>query len=134
MDAARKRVLTGDVSGDVLEGDGVLDGQLVALALHAALVDQDTRVGREAGEGQHDVLVQQADLLHGALLLRKMKRVQFHILIGIRDNFKLKFNFTHLQFGDGLLLDAEDDDVVAAHAHGGRALLDGLLRVFNLEI
>jgi hypothetical protein len=38
-----------------------------------------------------------------------------------------------LELGGGLLLDAEDDGVGAAHADGGVALADGLERVLHLE-
>ena len=98
--------LTRDVSGDVLQRDWILHGELVRLALDPALVDENPGVGRETREGHHDVVVQHADLLHGALLL---------------------------QFGHRLLLHAEDDDAAAADAHGGRPLLHGLLGVLNLR-
>ena len=39
----------------------------------------------------------------------------------------------NLQLGDGFLLDAEDDDVLATDSNGGRPLLDGLLSVLNLK-
>jgi hypothetical protein len=38
-----------------------------------------------------------------------------------------------LELGGGLLLDAEDDGVGAAHADGGVALADGLESVLHLE-
>ena len=38
---------TGDMSRDILDRDGVLHRQSVALALYACLVDEDTAVGVE---------------------------------------------------------------------------------------
>ena len=38
----------GNVARDVLDRDGVLDGQAVTLALYASAVDQDPRVGSQA--------------------------------------------------------------------------------------
>ena len=37
-----------NMAGDVLDGDGVLDAEAVALALHARLVNEDARIGGEA--------------------------------------------------------------------------------------
>lgn len=68
----------GDVLCDVLDGDGVLDGETVRLRLEAGLVDEDAGVGVESREGEGDVVVQQLDLgrrdprvleLHGRALL-----------------------------------------------------------------
>ena len=56
--------------GDILQSDGVLHRQLVALALHPGLLDQDPRVGGEASEGHQHVVVQLADLPHGSVLLQ----------------------------------------------------------------
>ena len=83
-------ICTGDVARDVFQGDRVLDGELVRLALDAGAVDEDARVGRQPGEGHHHVVVQQADLAHRPLLLQ------------LRHRF---------------LLHAEHHQVAAAHAH-----------------
>ena len=46
----RKKILR--LPGDVLQGDGVLHGELVRLALHSRLLDQHTRVSCQAWEKQ----------------------------------------------------------------------------------
>lgn len=51
----------GDVFGDVLDRSGILDRQPVTLGLQPRLVDEDAGVGVQAGEGQADVVVHQAD-------------------------------------------------------------------------
>ena len=55
----------GGVSGDVLDGDGVLDGEAVALALDPRPIDERPRVRLEPRARQHDVGVQSRDLAHG---------------------------------------------------------------------
>ena len=55
----------GDVARDVLDGDGVLDGEAVALALDAGTVDEHARVGLEPRARQRDVGVKARDLAHG---------------------------------------------------------------------
>ena len=44
----------GNVAGDVLDCDGILDAQAVALALHARLVDEHARIGGEPCAGARD--------------------------------------------------------------------------------
>ena len=60
----------GHVPGDVLQGHGVLHGQLVTLTLHPRLLDQHPGVGCESGEGHQDVVIQRADLPHSPVLLQ----------------------------------------------------------------
>ena len=55
---------------DVLHCDGVLDGQSIALALDARLVNQDAGVGAQSGERKADVVIQLADLPDGARVLQ----------------------------------------------------------------
>jgi hypothetical protein len=55
----------GDVACDILNGDGVLDGEAVALGLDAGAVDEHARVGLEPRARQRDVGVQARDLAHG---------------------------------------------------------------------
>ena len=52
----------GDVPRDVLDGDGILDRQLVALALDPRPVDEDASVGLEPGAGERNVIVEVDDL------------------------------------------------------------------------
>lgn len=40
----------GDVSGNVLDRDGILNSQAVRLALHASAVDEDTSIGSQSCE------------------------------------------------------------------------------------
>lgn len=96
-----------DVFGDVLDADGVLDGEAVALGFEAGLVDEDAGVGVEAGEGQADVVVDEADL-------------------GGRDSCVL-------QLHGGLLFAAEHDDLAAFDGDGAGAALDGFEGIFDLE-
>ena len=98
---------TGDVFGNVLDAHGVLDGESVALGLEAGLVDEDAGVGVEAGEGQTDVVVDQADLRGGDA--------------GV------------LQLHGGLLFAAEHDDLGAFDGDGAGAALDGFEGIFDLE-
>lgn len=59
----------GQESSDVLNRARILDSEAVALTLHAALVDQHTGISVEAGKGQSEVLVKQADLADCAGIL-----------------------------------------------------------------
>jgi hypothetical protein len=79
----------------------------VALGFEAGFVDEDAGVGVEAGEGEADVVVDEADL-------------------GGRDTGVLKLH-------GGLLLTAEHDDLVAFDGDGAGAALDGLEGIFDLE-
>ena len=45
---------------------------------------------------------------------------------------KTKYLIRNLKFCDGLLLDAENDDVGATHSDGRAALLDRFLCILNL--
>ena len=54
-----------DVAGDVLDGDGVLDGESVALALDPRAVDEHACVRLQPRACQSDVGVQARDLAHG---------------------------------------------------------------------
>lgn len=80
----------GNVAGDVLDGDLVLHRQPVRLTLDTGSVDENSSVRRQAGKGHHHVLIEEADLPHGTVLL---------------------------QLADALLLHRQDDDVLAADAH-----------------
>lgn len=53
---------TGDVLGDVIDGDRVLQVQTMGLCLYPGLVDEDSRVGVQSGEGKADVSVDETDL------------------------------------------------------------------------
>jgi hypothetical protein len=130
---------TGDVAGDVFNGDRVLHGEAMALALYPGLVNQHAAVRSQTfviqisstslaprrertGEGKADVIVQ-----HHGLANRT----------GI------------LQLQDRLLLHAEDDNVLAPHshlnnhseyaaskervAHRTSTLPDGLVCILDLE-
>lgn len=48
---------SGNVLGDVLDGNGVFDGEAMALSLQACLVEQDPGVGVQASKGQANVIV-----------------------------------------------------------------------------
>lgn len=52
----------GDVLCDVLDGNGVFDGQTVALSFQTGLVDKDTGIGVQTGEGETDVVVDETNL------------------------------------------------------------------------
>lgn len=52
----------GDVPRDVLDGDRILNRQLVTLALDPRLVDEDPGVGLESRAGEGDVVVEINDL------------------------------------------------------------------------
>lgn len=52
----------GDVLCDVLDGNGVFDGQAVTLGFQTGLVDQDTGVGVQTGKGEADVVVDETNL------------------------------------------------------------------------
>lgn len=119
----------GNVAGDVLDGDGVLDCQAVRLALDARAVNQDAGVGGQAwgrarsagqlrsaheqgggrddatGETEADVVVEHGRLADGARVL---------------------------QLEDTLLLDGEDDAVLAAHADRTGPFPDGLEGIVDL--
>lgn len=69
---------SGDVFGDVLDRNGILDSQPVTLGLQPRLVDENAGIGVEACKGEADVVVHKTDLrrcdagvlqLHGGLLL-----------------------------------------------------------------
>ena len=79
----------------------------MALGLEASLVDEDAGVGVKAGEGQTDVVVDQADL-------------------GGSDAGVL-------QLHGGLLFAAEHDDLGAFNGDGAGAALDGFEGIFDLE-
>jgi hypothetical protein len=53
---------TGDVFRNILDGDGVFDGQSMTLSFEARLVDQNPGIGVEAGEGETDVGINKTDL------------------------------------------------------------------------
>lgn len=53
---------TGHVFGDVVDGDWVLQVQTMGLCLYPGLVDEDSRIGVESGEGKADVSVDETDL------------------------------------------------------------------------
>ena len=52
----------GDVLCDVFDGNGVFDGQTVALSFEAGLVDKNTSIGVQTGEGETDVVVDETNL------------------------------------------------------------------------
>ena len=79
----------------------------MALGLEAGLVDEDAGVGVEAGEGQTDVVVDQANLGRGDA--------------GV------------LQLHGGLLFAAEHDDLGAFDGDGAGAALDGFEGIFDLK-
>jgi hypothetical protein len=97
---------TCDISSDIFQSNRIFHGKPVRLAFDAALIDQNPGVSRKSGKSHYDVFVEKADLLHRPLLL---------------------------QFGDSLLLDSKHDDVVSTHTHRSGSLLDGLLRVLDLQ-
>lgn len=97
---------TGNVPGDVLDRDGVLDGQAVGLAFHACAVDEDASVGRQAGKAEADVVVEHGRLADGSRVL---------------------------ELEDGFLLDSEDDAVLAADSDGAGTLADGFEGIVDLE-
>ena len=92
--------------GDVLDRDGVLDGQAVGLAFHACAVDEDASVGGQAGKAEADVVVEHGRLADGSRVL---------------------------ELEDGFLLDGEDDAVLAADADGAGTLADGFEGIVDLE-
>lgn len=98
---------TGNILRNILDADGILDGETVRLGLEPGLVDEDARVGVEAGEREAHVAVDERDL-------------------GGRDA-------RVLQFHGGALFAAEDDDVAAFDADGAGAAFDGFEGIFNLE-
>lgn len=81
----------GHIFRDVLNGDGVLDGQAVRLGLYPGLVDEDAGVGVEPRKGETDVVVDEADLGRGDADI--------------------------LELHGGALLAAQDDDVLALDTH-----------------
>lgn len=95
-----------NVPGDVLDRDGVLDGQAVGLALHACAVDEDASVGSQAGKAEADVVVEHGRLADGSRVL---------------------------ELEDGFLLGGEDDAVLAADSDGAGTLADGFERIVDLE-
>lgn len=52
----------GDVLCDVLDGNGVFNGQTVALGFQTGLVDKDTGIGVQTSEGEADVVVDETNL------------------------------------------------------------------------
>jgi hypothetical protein len=128
----------GDVARDVLDGDGVLDCEAVALALHASAVDEHARVGLEPRARQRDVGVQARDLAHGPAeifwgRIWVRRRPGSRDLVDGREGEVPTDRPGVLELGGGLLLDAEDDGVDAADADSGVALADGLEGVLDLE-
>jgi hypothetical protein len=95
------------VFGDVLDAHGILDSKSVALGFEAGFVDEDAGVGVQTGEGETDVIVNEANL-GGS-------------------------NAGVLQLHGGLLFAAEHDDLVAFDSDGAGAALDGLEGIFDLE-
>lgn len=98
---------TGNILGDVLDADGIFDGQTMALGLQTGLVDQDTGIGVETGEGEADVRVDQGDFRG-----RDARVLQFH---------------------GAAFFAAQDYDVGAFDAYGAGAALHGFEGIFDLE-
>lgn len=92
--------------GDVLDADGVLDGQTMGLAFHTSLVDQDTTISRQSSECQADVIVEHGDLADGTRIL---------------------------QLQGGFLFDTEHDDVLTLDADCTGASADSFQGVVYLE-
>ena len=127
-----------DVAGDVLDGDGVLDGESVALALDPRAVDEHACVRLQPRACQSDVGVQARDLAHGPaeIFLGRIwvrRRPGSRDLVDGREGEVPTDRPGVLELGGGLLLDAEDDGVDAADADSGVALADGLESVLHLE-
>jgi len=51
-----------DVLCDVLDRNGILDGQTMTLGFQTGLVDKDTGIGVQTGEGEADVVVDETNL------------------------------------------------------------------------
>ena len=108
-DAAALRIPlldAGDILGNVLNRWGVLKREPVTLALNACSVDENARVGGQAGKRQHDVLVQFVDLAHRPWVLKLCC---------------------------GFALHGEDNMVGATHADSSGALADSLHGIFDLK-
>lgn len=68
----------GDVARDRAHGDGILERQLVRLALDAGVVHEYAGVGTQSGEGEHDVLVDAVNLADGPVVLQRGDRLLLH--------------------------------------------------------
>lgn len=92
---------------EVLNGDGLVVGVGVALGGEARLVDEDVRVGGDAGHGAGNVGV---DDVH---LFRPLRRVE--------------------ELRRRLLLGGEDDTLARQDTYGGARVADSLHRILYLE-
>jgi len=64
--------------GYILKGHRILDIQAMTLALDLGAIYQDAGIGRETGKGHHNVVVEHANLAHGAILLKLGHRLLLH--------------------------------------------------------
>lgn len=126
----------GNVASDILDADGVLDCEAVRLALHSRAVNQNTGVGGEACGAR--ALMASARLVRREVAGQKGRaegperrtgKAEADVVI---EHGRLAHRPRVLQLEDRLLLDGEDDAVLAADADGARPLADGFLRVVDL--
>lgn len=122
---------------DVLDGDRVLQVQAVRLSLQSCLVDEDPGIGVQAGEGEADVGVDEADLgggdagilqLHGRTLLTAKN----DNVLALDSNCACSCCSTIVSLGR-LAASNTMHNALANAGEEGRTSLDGFASVFDLE-
>lgn len=61
---------SGHVTSDVVDGDGVFDGETMGLAFHSCLVNEDSCIGGQTGKSETDVIVKHGSFTDGSWILK----------------------------------------------------------------
>ena len=92
---------------DVLYGDGILNGEAMALALYPSLVNQDATIGRQTCD-------QWSGMIADGSVLGQTSKCKADVVV---QHDRLAHSARILQLQNGLLFYTKDHDVLAADAH-----------------